>query len=183
MYAIPKQRQELLAELRNAGDAQGSEGGAVIGPISSEDLVARFLTTCHVIVACELDRRLNRFRASAHEEHLVETLWSSFGNQRCSLDGGRTRETPVGEEPELFHLLHGSGGQVIATMAKVGTEKSRQPVEVFIAVRVLDVAACAAFHDRKVAAPPSTFGVVRDEVRLRDFAFIHLCLPSKHSRC
>ena len=168
--AVPEHRQVRLPELRDAGDRERSQRGAVVGPVPGDDLVPALVATRHVIVAGELDGRLDRFGAGANEERLVQVPRGETGDHGRRLDGRRVGETPVGGEGQRLHLAGGHGSQVGPTVADVHTEQACQAIEVLVAVAVVEVAALTSHDDRQgIGVPSPLLREVGHEVLLRQF--------------
>ena len=66
------ERLELRAQLGDAGCRKGSQGGAVVGDLTGDDLGLLPLAPHAVVVAGELDGGLDRLGATVGEEDLVE---------------------------------------------------------------------------------------------------------------
>ena len=67
-----EQRLERLARGRDAGGAQRAERRAVVGELARDDLVAAGVAGELVVLAGELERRVDGLRAAAGEEDAVE---------------------------------------------------------------------------------------------------------------
>jgi hypothetical protein len=105
-----------------------------------------------VVVASQLQRRLDRLRAAGGEEDAVEVAWGECGEPGGQLDRPRVRVAPQRVEVELFHLTRGGIGQLGAAVAGVDAEEAREAIEVAVAVVVVDVAAVGAGDDRHLLA-------------------------------
>src|SRR5207248_4318573 len=69
------------------------------------------------------------------------------GDPRRQLDRGRVRVGPVGEEAEVLGLIGTGLSDVGAAVSDVHAEQRGEPVEIALAVLVIDVAALAAHDD------------------------------------
>ncbi len=72
------------------------------------------------------------------------------GDPGRQLDRARVRVGPVGVEAELLGLVGSGLDEVRATVTDVDAEQGREPVEVAVALVVVDVAALAPGDDRDV---------------------------------
>ena len=159
------ERLERGAQCLDAVDGQGPEGRAVVRDVARDRLVLPALRwaadlpadhlpgldTWHLgssgayleILARELPRRLDRFRAARDEENAVEVAGGERRDLRGELDRTRMRIGPVRIERQLAHLLE-------RRVAEVDREEPRERVEIALAVDVLEVAAVAAHDDRRL---------------------------------
>ena len=166
-HAVPQHRPERLGELGDAGDREGAEGRAVVRPFPGDHLVAPLVSPTEVVVAGELERRLHRLGTGTHEEDLGEVAGRLLGDHRRGPGGRLVRDPPGRIEGEGVHLRVRGGAQVASPVAEVGAEEAGEPVEMGVAVGVVDVAALAPGDHEKVGAPPGpTAGEARDQVRL-----------------
>ena len=165
--AVPQHGLEVSFELWDARYGERSEGGAVIGPFPSDDLVPLSVALTQVVVASELDRGLDRFGTAADEEHFVQIAGSALGDHGCRFDSGWVREAPDWEEGQLLHLLHCRGSKIGPAVAHIGAEQPGKTVEVLVAVGIPDVTAFAPINHRViVGGPRRAFRKVRHQVSL-----------------
>jgi hypothetical protein len=124
----------------------------VIGELSRDHLRPGALASNPVVVAGELECRLDRLGATRREEDPVEVPGRELRDPCRQLDGTRVCVAPVGVERELLRLRCGSLRELLAPVAGVHAEQRGKPVEVAAAVLVPHVAAFAADDDRHVLA-------------------------------
>ena len=157
---------------RAAGDAGRGERAhrrAVVGDLARDHLVAPGVAGELVVLAAELERGVDRLRAARGEEDAVEVARRQVGDARGELDRLRVRVGPVREEAELLRLVGARLGDVGAAVADVHAEQRGEPVEVALAVLVVDVAPLAADDDRDLALVVDPVGgEVHPQVPLRE---------------
>ena len=177
-WAVPEHRQEVLAELRHAGDRKGGDGGAVVAPFSRDDLVTALVATSDVVVAGELECRLDGFGTRRHEEDVLEVTGSDVGDHRRRLAHRLVREAPVRVERHALHLLARLGGKITAAVAEVRAEEPGETIEVALALGIGDITTFGVIHhDEVVGVPGRPLGEVWHDMRLRSLAKIHSCPP------
>ena len=143
--------RERLAQRGDASDGEGAHGGAVVGGLAGDDLVALGLTESAEVLARQLPRRLHRLGATGGEEHPVEVGGRQRGQARREPDGGGVRVAPDREVRELLGLGAGGLCQLAATVAELHCEQARQAVEVPLPVLVEHVATVAPGDDGDVS--------------------------------
>jgi hypothetical protein len=120
----------------------------VVGDLPAEELDLSRVAGALVVGAGELDRRLDRLRATVGEEDPVEVA----GGERCDplgeLDRARVRVAPDDVEVELLDLARGGLAELGAAVTGVDAEERGEAVEIAVAVIVVDVGAVAAGDDR-----------------------------------
>src|SRR5213592_1878834 len=121
-----RERLEGLAQTGDAGGGQRAQRGAVVGDLASDDLGLVRVAGELVVLAHELDRRLDRFAAAAREEDAVEVAGGQRRDARGELDRARVRVRPVGEEAQLAGLVGPGLRDVRAPVADVHAEQRRQ---------------------------------------------------------
>ena len=146
--AARRERLELGAQLGDAGGGEGAERGAVVGDLAGDHLVLLAFAAHAVVVAGQLQRRLDRLRAAGGEEDAVEVAGGERGDPRGELDRARVGVAPERVEVELFDLAGRGLAELGAAVAGVDAEEGGEAVEVALAVLVVDVAALAADDDR-----------------------------------
>ena len=146
------ERLELGAQLGDPGRRERPERGAVVGDLTGDHLVLLAFAEHPVVVAGELQRRLDRLGAAVGEEDAVEVGRGERGEPRRELDRPRVRVAPERVEVELLDLAGGGFAELGAAVAGVDAEEAGEAVEVAVAVLVVDVAALAADDDRDLAA-------------------------------
>jgi hypothetical protein len=146
--AARRQRLELGAQLGDPGCREGSQRGPVVGDLPRDHLVLLAFAERPVVVAGELQRRLDRLRAAVGEEDPVEPRRGERGEARGEFDRPRVGVAPERVEVELLDLARRRFAELAAAMADVDAEERREPVEVAVAVLVEDVTALAADDDR-----------------------------------
>ena len=115
----------------------------MIGDLAGNDLVLLAVAAHAVVVAGQLQRRLDSLRAAGGEEDAVEVA-GERGDPRRQLDRARVGIAPQRVEVELFDLAGGGLAELGAPMAGVDAEEGGEPVEMAVAVVIVDVAALAA---------------------------------------
>ena len=150
--AAGDERLELRAQLGDAGGGEGAERGAVVGDLAGDHLVLLAFAERAVVVAGQLQRRLDRLRAAGGEEDAVEVAGGERGESGGELDRARVGVAPERVEVELFDLARRRLAQLGATVAGVDAEEAGEAVEVALAVIVVDVTALAAGDDRDLVA-------------------------------
>ena len=150
--AARRQRLELAAQLGDAGRRERPQRGAVVGDLAGDRLVLLAFAVHAVVVAGELQRRLDRLRAAGGEEDAVEVAGGERGDPRRQLDRPRVGVAPERVEVELFDLAGGRLAVLGAAVAGVDAEEAGEAVEVAVAVLVVDVAALGAGDDRDLVA-------------------------------
>lgn len=162
-----EQWPEGFPDLGEAGDGQSAQGDTVVGHRPADDLRTFRLSLRTVVLAGELDRRLDRLRTGVDEVRHVQVARREFGDQARRLDGGRVGRAPVGGVREGLHLFGARGHHIGAAVADVHAEQPGQAVEVAPALVVVEVAAVAADVDRRRGVVPAVLaGEVRAEVTL-----------------
>jgi hypothetical protein len=139
-----------VAQVGDARRGERAERCAVVGDLTGDHLVLGPLAAKLEVLARELERRFDRLTAAAAEEHATQVARSQRRDPRRELDRGRMRIGPVGEEPEFPRLVRARLGNVSATVPDVHAEQRGEPVEVAVAVLVVDVATLPANDDRDV---------------------------------
>ena len=167
---------ELGAERRAPVDGERAHGRPVVGAAARHELVAGRLAAQPVVLARDLERRLDRLGAAADEEDAADVDRDELGDLLGELDRGRRREPdPVREERKRVELLlRGLGDPRPGPVADVDAVERRERVEVAVALVVPDVAPLAALdHELRRACrgevPPE---VVRR--RCRQFVLLPL---------
>ncbi len=193
MAAARRERLEWLAQPRDSGRRQGPEGRAVIRDLACDQLVLVGVSGQLVVLARQLQRRLDRLAAAAGEEHAVEVAGRERRDSSGELDRRRMRIGPVGEEPELLGLVGAGLRDVRASVADVDAEQRRQPVEVPVAVLVIHVAAFATNDDRHVGLrvrrharkvqPQVALRLLLERVRICSSCRLSTRHRSPHQRC
>ena len=145
------ERLEGLTSRRDAGDREGAERGPVVGDVAADHLVPGRLAGHLEVLAGELPGRLDRLAAAGGEEHAIEIARGEVGKTVGELDAGRVGVAPLREVGELRGLLGGGFGKLDASVADLDDEEPREPVEVALAVGVVDVGALAALDDGDLA--------------------------------
>ena len=142
--AAGEQRLERAPHVRDAGRGERAHRRAVVGELARDDLVAAGVAGELVVLAAELERGVDGLGAAGGEEDAVEVAGGELGDARGELDRLRVRVVPVRVEAELPGLVGAGLGDVAAAVADVHAEQGGEPVEVALAVLVLDVAPVAA---------------------------------------
>ena len=142
---------ERRPELRDAVERQRPERRAVVGDPARDRLPAP-ITADGVVLARQLPGRLDGLRAARDEEHPVEVAGGQAGHLGGELDRARVRGAPVRVVGELAHLRGRDLADLLpVAVADVDAEEPAEPVQVALAVRVLEVTAVAADDHRKLA--------------------------------
>ena len=149
--AAGRERLEWGAQAGHPGGREGAQRRPVVGDVARDELGALAVAAQAVVVAGELERRLDGLAAARGEEDAVEVAWRERGDPRRQLDGARVRVAPVRVKGELTSLGGGGVTELGAPVARVDAEERREPVQVALAVLVVDVAALAANDDRHLA--------------------------------
>ncbi len=153
------ERFELSPQLGDPGRRERPQRGAVVGDLAGDHLVLLTFAMHAVVVAGQLQRRLDRLATAGGEEDAVEVGWGQRGDPRGEFDRPRVGVAPERVEVELFDLARRRFAVLGATVAGVDAEQSGEAVEVALAVLVEDVTALGAGDDRdlvlgRVAAHP-----------------------------
>ena len=112
---------------------------AVVGDPARDHLVAVAEALELVVLLDELDDRLVRLGAAGDEEDAVQVARRQLGDLPGELDRARVGVVPVRVERQLGHLLRGRLAQLRAeAVADLGAEEPGEPVEVLLAVRVVE---------------------------------------------
>ena len=143
MAAARRERLELRAQLGDPGGGERPERGAVVGDLARDHLVLLAFAELPVVVAGQLQRRLDRLRAAGGEEDAVEVAGGERGDARGELDRARVGVAPQRVEVELLDLARRRFAELGAAVAGVDAEEAGEAVEVAVAVVVVDVAAVA----------------------------------------
>ena len=125
--AAGRERLELAAQLGDAGRREGAERGAVVGDLAGDHLVLLAFAVHPVVVAGELQRRLDRLRAAVGEEDPVEALGGERGEPGGEFDRARVGVAPERVEVELFDLAGGGLAELAAAVAGVDAEEAESP--------------------------------------------------------
>ncbi len=128
------QRFEGGPEVGHPGDGQGTHGGAVVGDVAADDLLAQGLAGDSEVLADELPGRLDGLGATGGEEDAVAVTRRQVGQAVGQLDGGGVGVAPYGKVGQGAGLPGGRFGQLGPTVAHLAGEQSGQTVEVPLAV-------------------------------------------------
>ena len=123
----------------------------MVGDRAAEDLVPGRLADGLEVLLGQLPGRLDGLGPAAGEEHPVQVAWCHGRQALGQLDGLRVRIGPEREVGELARLPRRGLGDLGPAMADLAHEQPGQPVQVALAVLVIDVLALAAHDDRDVA--------------------------------
>jgi hypothetical protein len=134
----------------DAGERERAECRAVVRDLAGDRLCALGLAGGAEVLAGELPRRLDRFRAASGEEHAVEVAGCKLRDALRELNRRRVRVAPDREVAKLLRLGARRFGEFLAAVADLHREQSREPVEVTLSRVVPHVAALAACDDRNV---------------------------------
>ena len=134
------ERFELVAQVGDPGRRERPQRGAVVGDLAGDEFVLLAFAVGAVVVARQLQRRLDRLGAAVGEEDAVEVARRQVGDPRGEFDRPRVGVAPQGEEVELFDLARGGLAVLGAAVAGVDAEERREAVQVAVAVLVVDVA-------------------------------------------
>ena len=126
----------------------------MVGDLAGDHLVLLAVAAHAVVVAGQLQRRLDRLRAARGEEDAVEVGGGERGDPRRQLDRARVGVAPQRVEVELLHLAGGRLAELGAAVPGVDAEEAGEAIEVAVAVLVVDVAALAADDDRDLVVGP-----------------------------
>ena len=151
LEAAGNQGLEVGAQRRDPGRLEGAERGPVVGDVAGEELDLARVAGPLVIGAGELDRRLDRLRAAVGEEDPVEITRRQRGDPLGELDRPRVPVAPDGHEVELADLRRHRVADLGPAVPGVDAEERREPVEIALAVLVVDVRTVAADDDRDLA--------------------------------
>ena len=139
---------EGLASRRDARDRERSHRGAVVGDVAADHLVARWLADRPEVLARELPSRLDGLAPTGCEEDAIEITRGVIRQAIGELDALRVGVGPEGEVRELFCLSACSLGEFLPAVAHLDDEQAGEAIEVFVALRVVDVGAFAPLDDR-----------------------------------
>ncbi len=142
------QRLERGLEGRQAGDGQGALRRAVVGHSAGYDLVLGGLAGELEVLLGQLPRGLDGLTAAGGEEDLVQVARRVVRQPLGELHGLGVRVRPNGEEGQFLGLLERGLGEFGAAVPGLDDEQAGQPVDVALALVVVDVGALAA-HDRR----------------------------------
>lgn len=112
----------------------------MVGDLAGDEFVLLAFAVGAVVVARQLQRRLDRLGATVGEEDAVEVTRRQVGDPRGEFDRPRVGVAPQGEEVELFDLSRGGLAVLGAPVTGVDAEERREAVQVAVAVLVVDVA-------------------------------------------
>src|SRR5829696_1362645 len=151
-YVVEALEQWLEGSLERRQPRHGecAHGGAVVGDLARDNLVALGLATGLVVLPGQLDDRLDGLGARGDEEGGVEVSRSYPGDPGRKLQAPRMVHAPVGEEPELLHLLRSDLGELAPPVPDLRREEPGKPVYVSLALVVGDVATLAGDDDRQL---------------------------------
>ena len=136
---------------------------------SPRDRLGAALAAGRVVVQPrQLPRGLDRLRAAAREEDVVEPRRRKLRQAVGELHRGGVGHAPRGRERELCHLRCGGRGELFAVrIAQLGAEQGRKGVEVTVAARIEDVRPLASLQHEQLLAPGAeraVAGEVHEEV-------------------
>ena len=138
VHGAGDERFERGLDVGEAGDGEGSHGGAVVGDVPADDLGAAGLTGDPEVLPGELPGRLDRLRPTGGEEDAVAVGRGQAGQPVGELDGIGVGVAPHREVGQLRGLARRRLGQLGAPVPDLAGEQPRQPVEVPLAVLVVD---------------------------------------------
>ena len=142
------QRLERRLQARKPRDGQRTLGGAVVGDGTADHLVLHRPAGHLEVLLGQLPRGLDGLAATTGEEHLVEVAGCVAGEALGELDRVGVGVGPDREVRELLGLRRGRLGQLHPAVSELAGEQARQPVEVALALRVVDVGSLTA-HDHR----------------------------------
>ena len=145
---------EISVKDRQAGQAPGRDGDAVIRPHPRDDLLLLRLAARIVVVPRELDLGVVGFAARTREEHLRDRDRRDLLDLLRELD--RRLMAAAAEEMrerELGHLLARGFDQLGIAVAERRAPQSRQAFDIFLAGRVPDVDAFGALEQQRPGGP------------------------------
>src|SRR5215204_7110662 len=145
-----EQRLEGSLERRQSRHRERAHRGAVVGDLARYNLVTLGLAVRLVVLAGQLDDRLYSFRTGGDEEGGGEVPRRYLGDPGRKLKRPGMVHAPVGEEPELLHLLCGDLGQLAPPMPDLRRKEPGKPVYVRVALVVGDVAPLTRDDYRKL---------------------------------
>ena len=140
------ERLERRLHHRDAGDRQRALRRAVVGDRAADHLVLGGLAGELEVVLGELPRGLDGLAAAAGEEDAVEVAGRVARDPLGQLHGLRVGVGPQRHEGELGGLLGRRLGDVGAAVPELVDEQAGEPVEVALALGVVEVGTLAA-HD------------------------------------
>ena len=130
MIEALKQRLEGSLERRQSRHGERAHRGAVVGDLARYNLVALGLAVRLVVLAGQLDNRLDGLRTGGDEEGGGEVPRRYLGDPGRKLQRPGMVHAPVGEEPELLHLPCGDLGQLAPPVPDLRREEPGKPVYV-----------------------------------------------------
>ena len=165
------QRLKRRADAGNAGQREGAVGGAVIRDLAGNHLAAHWLATRIVIIAGQLDRAFDTFRAARDKERAVEAVGCDLGELGREFDRLGMRVGPVGVIRELHRLLEHRRTDLLAVrVADLDGKQPTQEIHVAIAVRVLEENIVSSDHHRVlIRIEPCHLREVKPQVLHRHF--------------
>ncbi len=122
----------------------------MVGHLAGDVLGLLAVASHAVVVAGQLESGLDRLAAAAGEEDPVEVARGHRGDLRGELDRPGMGVAPDHEEVEFLVLAGSRFGQFGAAVAGVHAEQPGKPVEVPLAVGVVDIGAVAPGDDRNL---------------------------------
>src|SRR5664280_976430 len=132
------QRLEGRLDIGHPGDGQRSHGGAVVGDVPADHLLALGLSGNGEELPGQLPGRLHRLGATGGEEDPVAVSGGQLCQAVGELDGHRVGVAPDGEVGELAGLAGRRFGQLGAAVAHLAGEQPGEPVEIALPVLVVD---------------------------------------------
>ena len=143
------QRLERLLGRRDAGDRQRALGGAVVGDGPRDHLGLLGLADQLEVLLGQLPGRLDRLAAAGGEEHLVQIARGA--RRPAGRPAAMAVGMGVGPDREVRQLAACSAAASASSSPAVpdlDDEQAGQPVQVSLAVGVVDVGALAALDGR-----------------------------------
>jgi len=110
----------------------------VVRDVPADDFVALGLADQLEVLARQLPRRLDSLGAAGGEEDAVDVAGSPLGNLLSQFDGFRVGVAPHGEVGQLGCLFGARLDKLHPAMAELTCEQAGQPVEIALAVLVVD---------------------------------------------
>jgi hypothetical protein len=170
MMRLDQERSELFALRFAPADRERAQGDAVIALPARNNEPPLRLTALDETLTCQLERRLDRLRAAADEEHMLDALWRVRYEIVGQCLGDRRGEKAGVGVFECIELRTHGGEHARMRMAQTRDRRTAGGIDVFLSVRVAE-------HN---AASAHRAGVAMIDLPMQDVG--HGCAPEPPRR-